>query len=225
MRKRPCTACPSTLERGRLRHHHRLQRGGQVHPVQRRGRECSMWTRGASSWAGGISPSCPSTGEAAASAGCSRTPCRGTAPHMTIEENLALAYLRSAKGNPFSRISQKDKALFPGAAGPAGHGAGGPDEPAGGPALRRPAPGPHPAHGHPGPPPAAAAGRAHRRPGPRPPRTRCWSSPEQIVARENITCLMVTHNMHQALDAGQPHPDDGRRQDRAGRVRRGARRP
>ena len=31
---------------------------------------------------------------------------------MTIEENLALAYLRSAKGNPFSRISQKDKALF-----------------------------------------------------------------------------------------------------------------
>ena len=31
---------------------------------------------------------------------------------MTIGENLALAYLRSAKGNPFSRISQKDKALF-----------------------------------------------------------------------------------------------------------------
>ena len=26
-------------------------------------------------------------------------PMRGTAPHMTIEENLALAYLRSAKGD------------------------------------------------------------------------------------------------------------------------------
>ena len=32
-------------------------------------------------------------------------PLRGTAPNMTIEENLAL-------GNPFSRISKKDKAFF-----------------------------------------------------------------------------------------------------------------
>ena len=39
-------------------------------------------------------------------------PLKGTAPNMTIEENLALAYLRSAKGNPFSRISQKDKVFF-----------------------------------------------------------------------------------------------------------------
>ena len=39
-------------------------------------------------------------------------PLKGTAPSMTIGENLALAYLRSAKGNPFSRISQKEKALF-----------------------------------------------------------------------------------------------------------------
>ena len=35
-----------------------------------------------------------------------------TAPNMTIEENLALAYLRAAHGNPFSRISKKDKAFF-----------------------------------------------------------------------------------------------------------------
>ena len=28
-------------------------------------------------------------------------PLRGTAPSMTIEENLALAYLRAAHGNPF----------------------------------------------------------------------------------------------------------------------------
>ncbi len=39
-------------------------------------------------------------------------PLKGTAPSMTIEENLALAYLRSSKGNPFSRISQKDKVFF-----------------------------------------------------------------------------------------------------------------
>lgn len=40
-------------------------------------------------------------------------PLRGTAPHMTIEENLALAYLRTSKGAaPFSRISKKDRAFF-----------------------------------------------------------------------------------------------------------------
>ena len=41
-------------------------------------------------------------------------PMRGTAPHMTIEENLALAYLRAgtAPNAIFSRISRKDKALF-----------------------------------------------------------------------------------------------------------------
>ena len=39
-------------------------------------------------------------------------PLKGTAPSMTIEENLALAYLRSAKGGPFSRISREDKTLF-----------------------------------------------------------------------------------------------------------------
>ena len=41
-------------------------------------------------------------------------PLRGTAPHMTIEENLALAYLRAgtAPHAIFSRISRKDKELF-----------------------------------------------------------------------------------------------------------------
>ena len=40
-------------------------------------------------------------------------PLRGTAPSMTIEENLALAYLRSSEGTaPFSRIRKKDKELF-----------------------------------------------------------------------------------------------------------------
>ncbi|MCI2047386.1 MAG: ATP-binding cassette domain-containing protein [Faecalibacterium sp.] len=41
-------------------------------------------------------------------------PLKGTAPHMTIEENLALAYLRAgrSKNAVFSRISGKDKAYF-----------------------------------------------------------------------------------------------------------------
>ena len=41
-------------------------------------------------------------------------PLRGTAPHMTIEENLALAFLRSSKSKNayFSRINAKDKAMF-----------------------------------------------------------------------------------------------------------------
>lgn len=40
-------------------------------------------------------------------------PIKGTAPGMTIEENMALAYLRAAKGTmPFSRITKKDKEFF-----------------------------------------------------------------------------------------------------------------
>ena len=39
-------------------------------------------------------------------------PLRGTAPHMTSEENLALAHQRSSKGAAFSRIGKKDKELF-----------------------------------------------------------------------------------------------------------------
>ena len=40
-------------------------------------------------------------------------PLRGTAPHLTIEENLALAYLRaSGHTSSFSRISKKDRDLF-----------------------------------------------------------------------------------------------------------------
>ena len=41
-------------------------------------------------------------------------PMRGTAPHMTIEENLALAYLRTEKSKRsfFSRVNKKDKELF-----------------------------------------------------------------------------------------------------------------
>ena len=40
-------------------------------------------------------------------------PLKGTAPTMTIEENLALAYMRASSGtNPFSVISKADRAVF-----------------------------------------------------------------------------------------------------------------
>lgn len=41
-------------------------------------------------------------------------PLKGTAPHMTIEENMALAYLRTARSKNafFSRINNNDKAKF-----------------------------------------------------------------------------------------------------------------
>ena len=40
-------------------------------------------------------------------------PMKGTAPHMTIEENLALAYLRvSKKKSVFSRVSNADREMF-----------------------------------------------------------------------------------------------------------------
>ena len=40
-------------------------------------------------------------------------PLKGTAPHMTIEENLALAYLRAGKSfDSLSRISKKDHEFF-----------------------------------------------------------------------------------------------------------------
>ncbi len=40
-------------------------------------------------------------------------PMKGTAPHMSIEENLALAYLRaSKKTSVFSRISNKEREMF-----------------------------------------------------------------------------------------------------------------
>ena len=42
-----------------------------------------------------------------------QNPLMGTAPHMTIEENLALAFLRANhRTDAFSRISRKDRELF-----------------------------------------------------------------------------------------------------------------
>jgi len=39
-------------------------------------------------------------------------PMKGTAPRMTIEENLSLAYLRAGKSATFGRVGREEKALF-----------------------------------------------------------------------------------------------------------------
>ena len=128
-------------------------------------------------------------------------PLRGTAPSMTIGENLALAYLRSAKGNPFSRISQKEKALFREKLALLGMGLEDRmDQPVG----------------------LLSGGQrqaltllmatlvppqlllldehtAALDPGAA---DKVLELTRQVVAREKITCLMVTHNMSQALTLG-----------------------
>ena len=139
-------------------------------------------------------------------------PLRGTAPHMTIEENLALAFLRaSGHTSPFSRITQEGPRPLCGKTLRAGHGAGGPDEPAGGPAVRRPAPGADPDDGHAWCPRSCCCWTSTPPPWTRPRRTKCWIlTTRRVVQQQNhLTTLMVTHNMKNALDAGQPHPDDG----------------
>ena len=80
-------------------------------------------------------------------------PLRGTAPHMTIEENLALAFLRaSGHTSAFSRISKKDRELFAEKLS------------------------------------ALGLGLEDRM--------------KQPVGENHLTCLMITHNMHDALTLG-----------------------
>ena len=129
-------------------------------------------------------------------------PLKGTAPHMTIEENLALAYLRATEGKAaFSRISRKDKDFFREQLSLLGMGledrmkqpvgllSGGQRQ-----ALtllmstmvtpRLLMLDEHTA--------ALDPGTAEK----------VLELTENIVERNRITCLMVTHNMHQALTLG-----------------------
>ena len=130
-------------------------------------------------------------------------PMRGTAPHMTIEENLALAYLRAGKSSRayFSRVSRREKALFRDRLALLGMGLE--DR------MRQPVGllsggqrqaltllmatlvppkllllDEHTA--------ALDPGTAEK----------VLALTREMVARDNITCLMVTHNMHQALHMG-----------------------
>ena len=148
---------------------------------------------------------------------------RGTAPHMTIEENLALAYLALRPRQASSAgISQKDRDAVPGAAQaqldmgledrmrqPVGLLSGGQRQAL---TLLMATMVPpklllldeHTA--------ALDPGTAEK----------VLTLTKRIVAEEHITCLMVTHNMSQALELGNPDPDDGGRRHCAGRLRPGA---
>ena len=125
-------------------------------------------------------------------------PLKGTAPNMTIEENLALAYLRAgtAPHAIFSRISRKDKELFREKLSlldmgledrmkqPVGLLSGGQRQ-----ALTLVTPKLLLLDEH-----TAALDPATAE--------KVLELTKSIVAEKKITCLMVTHNMHQALELG-----------------------
>ena len=128
-------------------------------------------------------------------------PLRGTAPHMTIEENLAMAYLRAGESHVFSRITKRDEKLFQEKLAalnmgledrmhtPVGTLSGGQRQAL---TLLMATIVPpklllldeHTAALD----PAAAE--------------KIMNLTKQIVASQHTTCLMVTHNMHQAIDTG-----------------------
>lgn len=129
-------------------------------------------------------------------------PLMGTAPNMTIEENLALAYLRSSRGNaPFSRISKKDRAMFQEHLSLLGMGL-------------------EDRMGHPVGllsggqrqaltllmatlvPPQLLLLDEHTAALDPATADQVLKLTREIVARDHITCLMVTHNMSQALELG-----------------------
>jgi putative ABC transport system ATP-binding protein len=129
-------------------------------------------------------------------------PLKGTAPHMTIEENLALAFLRAnTYTNPFSHITEHDRQMFRDALKrldmgledrmhvPVGTLSGGQRQAL---TLLMATIVPpqlllldeHTAALD----PAAAE--------------KVMKLTEEIVAEHHTTCLMVTHNMHQAIATG-----------------------
>jgi putative ABC transport system ATP-binding protein len=129
-------------------------------------------------------------------------PLRGTAPHMTIEENLALAYLRTSKGKkPFTRISKKDKELFREKLAllnmgledrvrqPVGLLSGGQRQ-----ALTLLMATIVP--------PALLLLDEHTAALDPATAEKVLELTKNVIAENNITCLMVTHNMHQALALG-----------------------
>ena len=126
----------------------------------------------------------------------------GTAPGMTVEENLGLAYGRGSRRGLGRCISAQDRRLFKGKAGNAGAGAGKHAGCEGGRAFRRTKAGYHTAYGHDDNPEAAAAGRSiHAALDPNTAQ-QVMNITKQVVQRDNITTLMVTHNIAGALSAG-----------------------
>lgn len=129
-------------------------------------------------------------------------PMGGTAPGMTIEENLSLSYLRASKGsNPFSRITKKDKEFFREKIKtldmgledrmnqPVGLLSGGQRQALTLLMATMVTPGLLLLDEHTA---ALDPGTAEK----------VLKLTKEIVEREHITCMMITHNMHQALELG-----------------------
>lgn len=130
-------------------------------------------------------------------------PLKGTAPHMTIEENMALAYLRAstARHAYFSRISAKEKTRFREQLSlldmgledrmkqPVGLLSGGQRQALTLLMATMVTPRILLLDEH-----TAALDPATA--------DKVLALTEKIIAERNITCLMVTHNMHQALSLG-----------------------
>jgi putative ABC transport system ATP-binding protein len=130
-------------------------------------------------------------------------PLKGTAPHMTIEENMALAYLRAStsKNSYFSRIKASDKKMFREQLSllemgledrmkqPVGLLSGGQRQALTLLMATMVTPKILLLDEH-----TAALDPATA--------DKVLGLTKQIVAARNITCLMVTHNMHQALELG-----------------------
>lgn len=129
-------------------------------------------------------------------------PLLGTAPHMTIEENMALAYMRaSGKHSPFGSISKKEKALFreqlalldmgleDRMKNPVGLLSGGQRQALTLLMATMVTPKILLLDEH-----TAALDPATAE--------KVLKLTKDIVAKRRITCLMVTHNMHQALETG-----------------------
>jgi putative ABC transport system ATP-binding protein len=130
-------------------------------------------------------------------------PLKGTAPNMTIEENLALAYLRAGKAQSafLARISKKDKAFFRERLAllnmgledrmkqPVGLLSGGQRQALTLLMATLVTPKLLLLDEH-----TAALDPATAE--------KVLELTKQIIAEQHITCLMVTHNMHQALELG-----------------------
>ena len=128
-------------------------------------------------------------------------PLRGTAPHMTIEENLALAHQRTGGGAAFSRITKKDKEFFreklrlldmgleDRMRQPVGLLSGGQRQ-----ALTLLMATMEP--------PELLLLDEHTAALDPATAEKVLKLTEEVIGQNQITCLMVTHNMHQALELG-----------------------
>ena len=117
-------------------------------------------------------------------------PMRGTAPHMTIEENLALAYLRASHGSPFRRITPRDRELFRSQLAQLDMGLAGGQRQALTLLMATMVP------------PKLLLLDEHTAALDPATADKVLELTRRIVAEHRITCLMVTHNMAQALSLG-----------------------